>query len=78
MIDKYLSELSGLEEECPGVRVLLCRFHATKYLPEELAKQMCNLSACENKVMKRLTQLLVCVHNDRVYRFRSPFRYRPK
>ncbi|ETI54652.1 hypothetical protein F442_02536 [Phytophthora nicotianae P10297] len=38
MIDKDFTELSVLEEEFPGARILLCHFHVVKYLQEEVSK----------------------------------------
>ncbi|OWZ23800.1 LOW QUALITY PROTEIN: hypothetical protein PHMEG_0001258 [Phytophthora megakarya] len=64
IVDKDFTEISVLEEEFPGVRILLCHVHVVKYLQEEVAKEKYNL---DKKEMKRFIQLLVSTPSENGY-----------
>ena len=67
IIDKDFTELSVLQKEFPGARILLCHFNVVEYLQEQVSKKKYNFDAWTKKEMRRLISLLVRAPTEIAY-----------
>ncbi|RLN96223.1 hypothetical protein BBJ28_00017783 [Nothophytophthora sp. Chile5] len=66
-IDKDFTEMSVLKTVFPDVTVLLCQFHAIKYLREKIASTDYTFSAWQKLQLQGIANLMVYAQTEREY-----------
>lgn len=67
VIDTDFGEMKVLKEAFPAACVLLCQFHAIKWLSEEIANERYPLSALHNDRLKGVIEHLTYAKTDSEY-----------